>query len=81
MTIYVMIDPVSFHVIEVGRLRKTFLDCGGTLRESDICQLRIWVGDDYDHRIETGKTASILRKTASIFPDDSEVLALANKHT
>ncbi|MEY3895684.1 MAG: hypothetical protein RLZZ214_1203 [Verrucomicrobiota bacterium] len=63
--------PVSFHVTEVGRLQKTFLDCGGTLRESTTCQLQIWVGEDYDHRIETGKMASILDKAKSLLPDDS----------
>src|SRR5690606_34069482 len=31
----------------------------------------IWVGEDYDHRIETGKIAAILGKAASILPDDS----------
>lgn len=62
--------PVSFHVTEVGRLRKTFLDCGGTLRETDACQLQVWVGEDYDHRIETGKMAAILEKARSILPDD-----------
>ena len=63
--------PVSVHVTEVGRLHKTFLDCGGTLRESITCQLQIWVGEDYDHRIETGKMASILGKAKSLLPDDS----------
>lgn len=63
--------PLSFHVTEVGRAHKTFLDCGGTLRETIACQLQVWVGEDYDHRIETGKMASILRKGASILPDDS----------
>ena len=63
--------PVSFHVTEVGRLHKTFLDCGGTLRETTICQLQIWVGEDYDHRIETGKMAAILVKATSLLTDDS----------
>lgn len=63
--------PVSFHVTEVGRVQKTFLDCGGTLRESLTCQLQIWVGADYDHRIETGKMAAILDKAASYLPDES----------
>jgi hypothetical protein len=63
--------PVSFHVTEVGRVQKTFLDCGGTLRETTTCQLQIWVGEDYDHRIETGKMASILDKAKSLLPDDS----------
>lgn len=63
--------PISFHVTEVGRLDKTFLDCGGKLRENTTCQLQIWVGEDYDHRIETGKMASILQKATSLLPDDS----------
>ena len=63
--------PVSFHVTEVGRVQKTFLDCGGTLRESLTCQLQIWVGEDYEHRIETGKMASILDKAKAYLPDES----------
>ncbi|MEO8613933.1 MAG: DUF6428 family protein [Luteolibacter sp.] len=63
--------PVSFHVTEVGRLDKTFLDCGGKLRESTTCQLQVWVGEDYDHRIETRKMASILEKGKALLPDNS----------
>lgn len=63
--------PVSFHITEVGRVQKTFLDCGGTSRDLTVCQLQVWVGEDYDHRIETGKMAAILKKAASILPDDS----------
>ncbi len=63
--------PQSFHVTEVGRVHKTFLDCGGKLRESITCQLQVWVGPDYDHRIETGKMASILAKAGVYLPDES----------
>ena len=63
--------PVSFHVTEIGRVHKTFIDCGGTLREKTTCQLQVWVGEDYDHRIETGKMAGILEKGSSLLPDDS----------
>lgn len=63
--------PLSFHVTEVGHVHKRFLDCGGTLRETSTCQLQVWVGEDYEHRIETGKMAAILKKAASILPDDS----------
>ncbi len=62
--------PLSFHVTEVGRVHKTFLDCGGKLRESTTCQLQIWVGQDYDHRIETGKMAKILEKAKSYLTDE-----------
>lgn len=63
--------PLSFHVTEVGHVRKTFLDCGGTRRETETCQLQVWVGEDYDHRIETGKMASILDKAKAYLPDES----------
>lgn len=63
--------PLSFHVTEVGRVQKTFLDCGGTLRETLACQLQVWVGQDYDHRIETGKMAKILDKARAYLPDES----------
>lgn len=63
--------PLSFHVTEIGRVTKTFLDCGGTRRETETCQLQVWVGEDYDHRIETGKMAGILEKSKTVLPDDS----------
>lgn len=63
--------PLSFHVTEIGRVTKTFLDCGGTRRETETCQLQVWVGEDYDHRIETGKMAGILEKGKTVLPDDS----------
>lgn len=63
--------PVSFHITEVGRVHKVFLDCGGKLRESVTCQLQVWVGEDFDHRIETGKMASILNKAKAYLPDET----------
>lgn len=63
--------PLSFHVTEVGRVQKTFLDCGGKLRESISCQLQVWVGEDYEHRIETGKMAAILDKAKGYLTDES----------
>jgi hypothetical protein len=63
--------PLSFHVTEIGHVHKTFIDCGGTRRETITCQLQVWVGEDYDHRIETGKMAGILDKGKTLLPDDS----------
>jgi len=63
--------PVSFHVTEVGKVQKTFIDCGGTLREVVTCQLQVWVGEDVDHRIEAKKAAKILEKAKSFLPDES----------
>ncbi|MFD0893874.1 hypothetical protein KBB96_10655 [Luteolibacter ambystomatis] len=63
--------PVCFHVTEVGRTQKTFLDCGGTRRDTVTCQLQVWVVPDVGHRLETGKMAAILRKAKTLLPDES----------
>ncbi len=46
-------EPIEahFHVTEVGRVQKDFVDCGGTVRRVVTCLLQTWVGDDVDHRI------------------------------
>ncbi len=63
--------PISFHITEVGRVEKTFLDCGGTLRNRSTIQLQVWVGPDEDHRIQAGKMADILERSGAVVPDDT----------
>lgn len=53
--------PPHFHVTEVGRVRKEFIDCGGTRRSAESCVLQLWVADDHDHRLDAGKLGGILR--------------------
>lgn len=60
--------PPHFHVTEVGRVRKDFIDCGGTMRHTDTCVLQVWVANDTDHRLETTKLDKIIQKGASLFP-------------
>ncbi len=62
--------PVSFHITEVARVQKSFIDCGGARHETRTCQLQAWVGGDDDHRIAAGKLAAILDKAASAFGDE-----------
>jgi hypothetical protein len=62
--------PISFHITEVALVHKTFIDCGGTMRERKTCQLQAWVGPDEDHRIASGKMADILNKASSFLGDD-----------
>ena len=52
--------PRNFHVTEVGKVSKTFIDCGGTLRKEDSISLQLWNADDYDHRLHPDKLLSIL---------------------
>lgn len=62
--------PVSFHITEVGKIDKTFIDCGGKKHSVQTCQLQVWVGEDEDHRLNAGKLADILVLAKSIVPDD-----------
>jgi hypothetical protein len=61
--------PQCFHITEVARVDRHFIDCGGTERRRITCQLQLWVGPDEDHRITAAKAASILRKGAHLLPD------------
>ena len=42
--------PENFHVTEVGKVQKNFIDCGGTHREVNTCLLQTWATYDLDHR-------------------------------
>jgi hypothetical protein len=58
--------PAHFHVTEVGRVQKDFIDCGGTLRSAVSCVLQVWVADDTDHRLDADKLAKIIRSAAPV---------------
>jgi Family of unknown function (DUF6428) len=59
--------PAHFHVTEVGRVHKDFIDCGGTVRSLTSCVLQVWVAEDTQHRLETAKLAKILTLAAPLF--------------
>ena len=52
--------PSHFHVTEVGKISKTFIDCGGTLRQESIINFQLWETDDYDHRLHPEKLLHII---------------------
>ncbi len=49
-----------FHVTEVGIVTKTFIDCGGTVRNENVANFQLWDADDYDHRLKPGKLLDII---------------------
>lgn len=59
--------PAHFHITEVGRVRKDFVDCGGTVRRTESCVLQVWVAGDLHHRLDTTKLAKIVDKGAALF--------------
>ncbi|OSY88782.1 hypothetical protein WH52_03685 [Tenacibaculum holothuriorum] len=63
--------PRHFHVTEVGKITKHFIDCGGTVRHDEVVNFQLWDADDYDHRLHPEKLIHIIElseKTLNI-PD------------
>ena len=63
--------PSHYHITEIGRVHKKFIDCGGTVRSTETCVLQIWVANDLDHRLHTTKLASIMQAASSLFDSDT----------
>jgi hypothetical protein len=62
--------PIHAHITEVGRVDKTFLDCGATVRKVSTLCLQSWVADDVDHRLPAAKLADIIDRAAPILGDE-----------
>ncbi|MCA0959443.1 DUF6428 family protein [Flagellimonas ruestringensis] len=52
--------PNHFHVTEVGKITKHFIDCGGTVRNEEVVNFQLWNADDYDHRLHPEKLVHII---------------------
>jgi len=62
--------PAHFHVTEIGRVQKDFIDCGGTPRSTTHCQLQLLVANDTDHRLAAGKLAKVFELSAAVLRGD-----------
>ena len=62
--------PAHYHITEVGRVQKDFIDCGGTVRSLSSCVLQVWVANDLDHRLETTKLAKIIEIARPLLKSD-----------
>ncbi|MBO3116552.1 hypothetical protein J4050_07330 [Winogradskyella sp. DF17] len=52
--------PSHFHVTEVGKVSKHFIDCGGVLRQEKKVNFQLWEANDYDHRLHPNKLLGIV---------------------
>jgi hypothetical protein len=52
--------PSHFHVTEVGKITKHFIDCGGTVRNEEVVNFQLWNANDYDHRLHPEKLLKII---------------------
>jgi hypothetical protein len=58
--------PSHFHVTEVGRVSKHFIDCGGVERRETVANFQLWEAGDYDHRLAPQKFLHILQLSEGI---------------
>lgn len=66
--------PRHFHITEVGKITKNFVDCGGVGRTEQVCVLQTLVAHDTHHQLTTNKLDGILEKSTVLKIDaDLEV--------
>ncbi|WP_309613675.1 DUF6428 family protein [Flavobacterium sp.] len=58
--------PNHFHVTEVGKVTKNFIDCGGTVRNEEVANFQLWEANDYDHRLHPEKLVHIIELSEKI---------------
>lgn len=66
--------PRHFHVTEIGKIDKKFIDCGGTLREERKISFQLWEAEDYDHRLHPEKLVHIIELSEKLLElEDLEI--------
>jgi hypothetical protein len=58
--------PNHFHVTEVGKVSKHFIDCGGTVRHEEAANFQLWEAHDYDHRLHPEKLVHIIELSEKV---------------
>ena len=54
------IVPPYFHITEIGRVTKNFIDCGGVLRKEEKASVQLWTANDFEHRLSPEKLINII---------------------
>lgn len=58
--------PEHFHVTEVGKVSKHFIDCGGVVRQEEVANFQLWNADDYNHRLHPEKLVKIIELSQNV---------------
>jgi hypothetical protein len=58
--------PEHFHVTEVGKITKDFIDCGGKRRSEAVVNFQLWNANDYNHRLHPEKLLSIIELSEKV---------------
>lgn len=66
--------PSHFHVTEIGKVTKDFIDCGGTIRHETATNFQLWEANDYNHRLHPEKLLKIINLSEELLGiQDSEI--------
>ena len=66
--------PAHFHVTEIGKITKNFIDCGGTTRKEEVVNFQLWNADDYNHRLHPEKLLEIIELSERVLAiEDLEI--------
>ena len=66
--------PAHFHVTEVGKITKNFIDCGGEVRNENIVNFQLWEANDFDHRLAPQKLLNIIALSEKVLGiEDHEI--------
>ena len=65
--------PNHFHVTEVGKVTKHFIDCGGTVRKEEAVNFQLWEANDYDHSLHPEKLADIIELSEKVLDIDDDL--------
>ncbi len=58
--------PSHFHVTEIGKINKQFIDCGGKVRIEEKVNFQLWDANDYNHRLHPEKLLKIIHISEKI---------------
>ncbi|WP_373059652.1 DUF6428 family protein [Zunongwangia sp. H14] len=58
--------PAHFHVTEIGKISKKFIDCGGTIRSEEKASFQLWEANDFNHRLHPEKLISIIELSEKV---------------
>ncbi len=66
--------PKHFHVTEIGKVTRDFIDCGGTRRKEQVINFQLFYATDYDHRLGPQKLSEIIQLSQEVLElEDSEI--------
>ena len=63
--------PEYFHITEMGKKTKNYIDCGNTIREEKYISFQIWYAQDYDHRLSNEKLLKIITASEPLFQNEN----------